>query len=340
MKKVVIIGCPRSGTTLLARLLEDRLGLAAPIEPHFIEYFSSYRVLFQGRLSVFRRTVLINAVFAFLRIWLPRNNPGHDMREVARHSLLCLEMDRRRLVGEAEDFSGLMVALMDAYARAMGQRGWVDKSAYFFPPHIPRYAALSEDIFFIHLVRDGRDVCASWLSSWFGPPSAWMCALLWRRHVSNGDQWLRAHPDRGMQISYEALTADPERIMAEVAGKIGMPLQPASRENAMVRMLSRRGEHARLCGAVVANSGQWKQALSEQQQEIFHAIAGDALVRSGYPVDETISVPQIMSRVRAACDWLRPSVMTRRSKRLVPLYAIVMAALGYWFAREGNNHGR
>ena len=43
---VFIVGCPRSGTYLLLKLISVNLDFASPIETHFIPYFRRYCFLY------------------------------------------------------------------------------------------------------------------------------------------------------------------------------------------------------------------------------------------------------------------------------------------------------
>ncbi|MBF0296123.1 MAG: sulfotransferase, partial [Magnetococcales bacterium] len=87
---VFVVGCDRSGTTLLTALLESRLGLAAPLETHFIPYFA--RTLFLwGDLGRRRnRERLLTAIGHFLEILLVSSTPQLDPTEARSGTLLAV----------------------------------------------------------------------------------------------------------------------------------------------------------------------------------------------------------------------------------------------------------
>lgn len=338
MKKVVILGCPRSGTTLLAKLMEDHLQLAAPIEPHFIEYFSSYHYLFPGTLSKTRRKVLLGAIRRFLLIWLPRNNPTQDLETIKPHSLLSSIPEKIDEHKGPNRFEDILIDIMDAYAQSKDKKGWVDKSAYFFPPNIRRYGQLSKDIKFVHIVRDGRDVCSSWRLSWFGPPTVWLAARLWRQQVNQASLWCRSNPERAIEITYEELTESPTKVIAEISRfvQICVDFTPGE-SNAMARTLSRGGSHKELSGAVLRNSGKWRQHLSSSEIAAINLMAGKTLKLKGYvSTHEDLDQVHPLDKIRGWLSYFHPTVIKRRAKRLIPLYCILIEFILH--LRRPQNH--
>lgn len=61
----------------------------------------------------------------------------------------------------------------------------------------------------IHVVRDPRANVSSQRRRW--PQfSVWTCAMHWRRAVRAGRRWGRAHPQQYVEIQYESLVQEPE----------------------------------------------------------------------------------------------------------------------------------
>src|SRR5262249_58739314 len=90
---------------------------------------------------------------------------------------------------------------------------------------------------FIHLIRDGRDVCLSALSSpvpaFVGRSSLWAedgvsaAALWWERDVRLGRRSGRKlGPELYHEVRYEALVASPEAECAQLCAFLGVPHEP------------------------------------------------------------------------------------------------------------------
>jgi hypothetical protein len=111
---------------------------------------------------------------------------------------------------------------------------------------VPLLAAAFPAARFVHLVRDGRAVAYSlsrvtWWERdvvwWLGTtPGAWrqqggdpweLCARHWVRELASVDEGLRAvTPDRWLQVRYEELVDQPAATMRRVAAFAGLPDDP------------------------------------------------------------------------------------------------------------------
>ena len=58
---------------------------------------------------------------------------------------------------------------------------------------------------FIHVVRDGRDVCVSWRRIKVGPRTVKEAAKAWSGHIEGKQYWGREHPDRYLEVRYKDL---------------------------------------------------------------------------------------------------------------------------------------
>ncbi|MBF0429322.1 MAG: asparagine synthase (glutamine-hydrolyzing), partial [Magnetococcales bacterium] len=73
MLPIFVVGCDRSGTTLLTTLIESRLGLITPLETHFIPYFAKTLFLWGNLEQRCNRERLLTAIYHFLEILLVQN---------------------------------------------------------------------------------------------------------------------------------------------------------------------------------------------------------------------------------------------------------------------------
>ena len=180
-----VVGCSRSGTTLLRAMLDAHPALAVPPESHFA---------LAPNVRALRRALRRDPWFALWGIEAP------DL-----HGLGCADAVR---------------AVFAAYAAARGKPRYADKTPHYVS-HLPELAARFPEAQFVHVVRDGRDVALSLLEVPWGPDTLEDAARHWRRRVLEGrDAGLP--PDRYRELRYEALVADPERELRALAPWLGL----------------------------------------------------------------------------------------------------------------------
>ncbi|MES2939811.1 MAG: sulfotransferase [Pseudomonadota bacterium] len=244
---VFVLGAPRSGTTLLQRVL------------------SVHGSLF----SLHGETGL----FSYQNIFDPRR----------AHFELPPEQ-RRRMLHEASDlvdFFDRGVALLSA---RNGGRRFVEKTPQhvlhlqFILAHFPNAKV-------IHAVRDGRDCyCSS--KAHRGIPqntSARRFARYWRRCIRAAIPY--EQHDRVFTVQYEQFVGNPRRCLREIMDFLGMDMQEAQLDLAQVGadQRARLDEFKRLSQTIDAASvGRWKTELGERELREFERIAGGELSRYGY----------------------------------------------------------
>ena len=241
-----VVGCSRSGTTLLRAMLDAHPALAVPPESHFA-LAPSVRAL--------RRALRRDPWFALWGITAP------DL-----HGLGCADAVR---------------AVFAAYAAAHGKPRYADKTPHYVS-HLPELAARFPETQFVHIVRDGRDVALSLLEVPWGPDTLEDAARHWRRRVLEGrDAGLP--DDRYRELRYEALVADPARELRALAPWLGFdytgamlayPDRPLTVPHVQ--------HHRRLVFAPTPGLRDWRTQMEPADAARFRSVAGDALDLLGY----------------------------------------------------------
>lgn len=154
---------------------------------------------------------------------------------------------------------------------------------------------------FIHIIRDGRDVAASYRDLWFGPgkdPKA--TAVFWMWRIREIRQQARFVPNY-LEVRYEALVTDPETVLREIGDFIGLPfderqlrahltaeeglkeLQDVVRSHRTIPAEERRSIH-RLTWKEPdpTRVGRWRVAMSADEVAGFERVAGEMLSDLGY----------------------------------------------------------
>ena len=270
---VFVVGCPRSGTTLLQRMLDAHPLLAVSNDPHFIPFAPGIR---RG-VDPPGTTELID--------WL------RGYRTFAR-----LGLDERALAEAAEratTFSDLVARLYDAFGGARGKPLAGEKT-----PRYVRYLPLLHSLFpqarVVHLLRDGRDVALSTLEwarpdrgpgrfrLWLENPLA-VCALSWRWHVTTGRREGELLGPLYTEVRYEELVRDPEPALRRVAAGLELPYAEEMLGFHRGRTRAEPGLSAKDAWLPpTPGLRNWRTQLAPDELELFDALAGDLLDALGY----------------------------------------------------------
>lgn len=210
----VVVGCPRSGTSLLAVMLDSHPALAIPPETAFIAQVASL----QGPREVVRQR--------FLEIVTT------DRITVSNWTDFGLDRDALRERLEAiEPFTvaaGLR-AFYALYAESEGKARCGEKTpGYVFL--MPQIAALLPEARFIHVIRDPGDTALSWRKTWFSPGKDFrLLGEGWRKHVEAGRRASELLPGY-VEVRFEDLVRRPERELKQLCEYLALSWDPAMLE--------------------------------------------------------------------------------------------------------------
>lgn len=305
---VVLFGCPRSGTYLLAQYLQSALGIAMPLETHFIPQFAYWQRLWGDTSDPRRARQLLEAMAAYTRIWLHRGTRSRDVPAQYGISILP-ELDELAATTAGGTYAELLSRVFSAYARRQQCVLAGDKSAPFQPADPQAYALAIPDLRMLHIVRDGRDVALSWCEQWFGPRTLTEAALMWQRHVLQYRRWGVQHPQRYHELRYEDFVAEPRSVLGDIADFLGLPPPgpvDAAPDGELAARLSAESSHPRLGEALTrASAARWRNEMPAHVQHRFQTLIGETLAACGYePGSRVASDPAPLAGVRSWA-WLR-----------------------------------
>src|SRR3712207_6135656 len=145
---VFIVGCPRSGTTLLQRMVDAHPDIAITRQSRFIpNYYEKRKGLTPDGLVT----------------------PDLVDRLIEERRFKNLQIDREELEslagsGEQEvSFESFVAGIFDHYGKVQGKRLVGDKTPRYVRS-IPTLHELWPEARFVHIIRDGRDVCLSMMN--------------------------------------------------------------------------------------------------------------------------------------------------------------------------------
>jgi hypothetical protein len=275
-----IVGCPRSGTTLLQAMLDSHPELAVPPESHFIPRLE--RAFGRGWSGLAREGRFVDTLFAGRRFQLW----GFTREEVAEMLERC----------RPDDVGGAIRLLFATWAAREGKTAYADKTPRYLA-HLERLARLFPEARFVHLIRDGRDVALSLAEAFErGPRTATQAALYWGTRVAEGRRQGQALPGRYLELRYERLVAEPDAALRELCEFIEVRFDPAmvnpgSRARSIASRYPDPDVHPNL-GRPLELRRSWREQLSKPERRRFELFAGELLAELGYEVEEAWSGPE------------------------------------------------
>jgi hypothetical protein len=287
---VFIVGCPRSGTTLLRLVLDSHAEIAVPYETTFIIPIGRDPRVGSWSVAEVAERIIDHHWFFVLEL----------TPEEVRDAVTELR---------PADVAQLLRMLFAMHAVRHGKELWGDKTPLQVL-HMRELAELFPDARFVHAIRDGRGVSASLASMPWGPGSPVAGALTWRICVAAGQRagaWLG--PDRYREIRLEDFVADPEATSRTLCDFLRLPFDPSMlryNERADDRILP---QHADWQGGLrrepTSGLRDWKKGLSRHDVASLELLLGATLSRLGYEVP-----PRLGARAAAgAWAWAVLAVM-------------------------------
>ncbi len=268
---VFVLGCPRSGTTLVSELLAPTI-YGSPVETHFITKYAR-------RLSEFGPLTDRRNFDGLVRQILSE-------RPVMQWKLDLTPDDLWRLVqgADAVGYRGIVDTLCMVRARRHGHGSWGDKTPHFILD-LDVLTSLYPDASYIYVVRDGRDVALSLLKKPWGPNNVHACARYWARCHAEWPALAELRARRQLHdLQYETLLQHPADTIRALFGFLGEECRDADMTR-LVQLLRRN------------NFGRWRQDMRPRDVRRFEAQAGDTLRRFGYAT----SFPE--QPASALTDW-------------------------------------
>lgn len=215
-RRVFVVGCERSGTTVLQLALARCADLLTVPETHFFSrLLGASDEWVQGDVAGSRGRWL-------RRLALARLGSGRAARE-ALAALPEAPAPRSHFSGRGyvHDF----ITHLDRLAQRHGASGWLEKTPGHFV-FVEPLARLCPDARFVHVLRAGEDVVASAVDAemryaghaiFHGGAMRWV--QRWNRAAQTHLSWA-GHPSHHV-VFHEDLVADPERVLGGVLRFLG-----------------------------------------------------------------------------------------------------------------------
>lgn len=273
-RPVFVVGCPRSGTTLLYSMLVAAGGFAVYRKETF--FYDVIRRFPELRTPQAQQRFMTQ----FLQGYLGKV-PDIDVEPLVRSAL-----------GQCRNPDDFLPVLMTGIARAQGVDRWIEAT----PAHVldlDRIKAAVPDALFVHVIRDGRDCALStdrqqWVSTlpWDKGRSLGVAALFWEWMVRAGRTWGRAHPSEYLEVRFEDLIGEPRATLQRVGGFIDHDLDYDRILQHPVHALEQPNTsfHEDRARGSFNPVGRWKSKCSEADLRLCESLVGPFLQELGYPL--------------------------------------------------------
>ena len=283
----IIVGSPRSGTTLLRFMLDAHPLLAIPPETNFLSRAADLlRASPYLKLDLFE---LITQHAEEAPSW-----PDFQLSKQAYWEAIKDIEPFDKATGFREFYR--------LYARENNKPRWGDKTP-LYALHIEAIGKLLPEARFIHIIRDGRDTALSLRNLWFSPGESMEAqAKFWSHNVTNCRAQGLKH-GRYLEVYYEHLIADPIPILQKICDFIELRYDPQMMRypESTPKRLKEHGPRVLRDGTVIVRVDQrlrqqqlttsppdlsriqaWRQDMSPEEVTRFEVIAGEALRAFGY----------------------------------------------------------
>lgn len=284
---VFVIGCSRSGTTLLYHML-----------------------LSSGNFAVYRMESMIFTLLEprFRPLSKPRNkrrmlDAWYETRLYKRSGLEPAEIDPR-IMAECENGGDFLRIIMEEMCRKQGVERWAETT----PEHLLYIRRIKETIpnaLIIHVIRDGRDVALSWerLSQIRRLPgdrkrAAMAAGIYWEWIVNKGRDAGRRLGDDYVEIFYEDLVRNPSEVLRNLAPFIEHDLDYERITQAGIGSVSApntafKGDHR-------SPIGRWMTDFSQVELSTLESLTGSTLHQLGYQLSTSPSKRSDLAAMRAS----------------------------------------
>jgi hypothetical protein len=291
-KPIFIVGYARSGTTLLATLLDRNSKIAISPETHFFRCVLNY----SNPNKMHSHEYLMKKLFDY-----PRT---HD-----------LNLDRDDVLKAFKvyppNFRHLFQSLLEVYAQKEGKKRPGEKT----PSHmvyVPQILSMYPEAKIICIIRDGRAVVNSVMNMpWNQFKNIAKHCAEWNYHSTLTIKYLKKKPDSFMVVKYEDLVTSPEAELTRICDFIGEEYEQSQlipKESKVVPSWEKDWKKSAVGELNSDRIHAWKDMVSNEDRALIEVIMEKSLIYWGYKckVDRRNLSTSSLKQSRLYGDWYYP----------------------------------
>jgi len=305
---IFVVGTPRSGTTLTAKLLGNHQSIFMPGETHFFDdIYSRRRVL--GNPS--DPTGLERIIQQLLTIYGRFN----ELIDQTRIDQLCKTSEFLDGLRSAKSYAGLYRMFMELQMYHVGKERWGNQ--------VPRDLFEIDEIFkffpkakIIACVRDPRDFLVSYRDLW-KQWAGWeserlkkiyhpvITSLLWKSSMTLLKKKLNQFGNRILLNHYEDLVNNPEHQVRTLCAFVEVNFDPTM----LLTNFNNSSTNLTGNGIFPTSVKSWRRKLGNSDAYIAQQICQQEMVSLGYTIEKITPNPilvagSVISTPYCACRWL------------------------------------
>jgi hypothetical protein len=270
---VFVVGCPRSGTTVLYHMLLSAGGFAVYRSESNV--FNLLVPRFGGMRSRADRKALMDAWSKSLLFRVS----GLDLAEITR-----------RVLDECHHGGDFLRIVMEEVARSQGVNRWADCT----PEHLLSMMEIKRQIpnaIFIHIIRDGRDVALSYAKQGWAYPLPWdqgkqvsVAGLYWQWIVGRGREAGKGLGADYREVRFEELVSNPRETLSMLAKFIDHEVDYDRIQQEGIGSVSTPNSSFGVEAGRFDPVARWRMKMTLEEIQHFESLVGDRLEELGYPL--------------------------------------------------------
>jgi Sulfotransferase family len=304
-----ILGCGRSGTTLVSAILNSHPDVDVPLATGLYSTYGEFVNVpgVTNNIDKRRWEKLVKLLITDVGVKAWRYPPTF--------SYVTQGVTQR-------NFGTAVRKMFEYHADRSGKTNWVSKSIHSVL-YLERVYKDFPEAKYINCIRDGRDVVLSLLNNNFGPTDIVGAASYWKSHV---EAWQNARNfipgDQLFTVRFDALIRNPEQTIRAILEFMGIPFHSDCMTyymNQRTREVAIHSEHANIGrppdGSMI---GKYRKAFSQDELILIEAIIRNELTDWNYsPESEQLADFKLPEQSTSLHVWrtLRDTLLTKNKIR-------------------------
>lgn len=287
---VIVVGFPRSGTTLLLHILQSS-GEFPTYDFSETHFFSHYYRRYGALKSEKNRSRFLSEV---------------SQSEWFKNSPITIEELIQHTKPDDDLYESYFTSFMAITADKKNKKRWVEKTPYHIK-YIPEIYKALPDAKFILMVRDPRDSVSSllaygWKGGLFG--SHIKVASAWNWHMQHSRKVFEKFDIPFLTVKYEDLTTQTDKVLTDLNNFLDLKLDIDKLEKDGVGVLQKSNssytqkntddaKHSSSKKSITASGGRWRETMTGETLSAVEYITHENMVRYGYKPESTNRISEL-----------------------------------------------
>jgi hypothetical protein len=280
IQPILIIGTQRSGSNLLRLMLNQLPEIDAPHPPHLLQVFFPLLPLYGDLNEAGNYSALIADVCRYIEV-----NPVRWTNAELNADTIFNRCRHRTLIE-------LYKVVYELKAEKSNAKYWCCKSLANIH-FIQEIESAGLKPFYIYLLRDGRNVAASFERAIVGEKHMYFIAQQWKREQEMAMKMLAENSDKRIAtVRYEEFIASPKNALSPALEMLGLKWN----DSILEYYLSQEAKQTAAAGEMWKNvikpvnsdgMNHYTQTLTPEKVLIFEKVAGNTLTALGYKLENS-----------------------------------------------------